>query len=375
MNNHPAIYQGPLEAKPWQSFLRHLRLRMECEVAVLAIRPGWIGTPRIVVWENGAADDQAGIDRAIEGSHRRLGDMDPLGKALVHSGDIGILDEAISREELITTDFYRTLMKPYGIEYQLGACFSEPSGWRCGLGLMNGPLKHNFGEPHKGFVKSMLPHLEKSLEVFARLERSESEKEALAQTLDRLTIGTVFLDARGRVVDTNQVARRIVRENNGLSLVNQKLVTRSSQKNVELISLIARALAGREANSRENFVGVLKTESSKGLCVNLLVRAVLPTARCQSDVSPSVVVYLEETSRKHPAPSGRLLAELFGLTTSEAFLASLLASGVTLSDAAIKLGTTEGTVRTNVKRIFAKTGVNRQADLVGLILKSVAALA
>jgi DNA-binding CsgD family transcriptional regulator len=240
---------------------------------------------------------------------------------------------------------------------------------------MNGPLKENFGEPHKKFFKSMLPHLERSLEIYARFERSESEKEALAQTLDRLTIGTVFLDARGRVVDTNEVARRILCGNDGLSLVNQRLVTRSPRKNAELVSLVDKALAGRDGRSRENFVGVLKTESSKGLCINLLVRTILPRGPFQSDVSPRVVVYLEESSRKQPAPSERLLAQLFGLTTSEAFLASLLASGVTLSDAAIKLGTTQGTVRTNVKRIFAKTGVNRQADLVGLILKSVAALA
>ena len=55
-------------------------------------------------------------------------------------------------------------------------------------------------------------------------------------------------------------------------------------------------------------------------------------------------------------------------------LAALLASGLSLSEAAEKLEFTENTVRSYCKTILSKTGVGRQADLVRLVLRSVAVL-
>ena len=68
------------------------------------------------------------------------------------------------------------------------------------------------------------------------------------------------------------------------------------------------------------------------------------------------------------------MAELFGLTESEALLATLLANGYTLGEAAAKLRLTESSVRTYSKKIFSKTGAKRQAELVRLILKTVSLL-
>ena len=62
---------------------------------------------------------------------------------------------------------------------------------------------------------------------------------------------------------------------------------------------------------------------------------------------------------------------LFDLTPAEARLAAVIAGGHPPRDAALRLGVTEATARTTLKRILAKTGTRRQADLVGL-LKSAA---
>ena len=70
----------------------------------------------------------------------------------------------------------------------------------------------------------------------------------------------------------------------------------------------------------------------------------------------------------------RLVTQLFDLTPSEAHLATLLATGSSLSEAADKLGLTENTVRTYCKTILNKVGVRRQTELVRLILRSVAVL-
>ena len=63
-----------------------------------------------------------------------------------------------------------------------------------------------------------------------------------------------------------------------------------------------------------------------------------------------------------------LLRSHFGLTPAEARLAHHLVAGETLRSAAIKLSITYETARTQLKKIFNKTGARRQAQLVIVIL-------
>lgn len=67
------------------------------------------------------------------------------------------------------------------------------------------------------------------------------------------------------------------------------------------------------------------------------------------------------------------LARLFGLSPAEARLAAELARGCNLETIARNHGHSPHTVRKQLKSVFRKTGVNRQADLASLILRSPAA--
>lgn len=58
----------------------------------------------------------------------------------------------------------------------------------------------------------------------------------------------------------------------------------------------------------------------------------------------------------------------FGLTTSQARLALLLATGASVQQCCETMGIKISTARTHLKSVFAKTGVKRQAELAILIL-------
>ena len=69
-----------------------------------------------------------------------------------------------------------------------------------------------------------------------------------------------------------------------------------------------------------------------------------------------------------PAPPA-VIAKTFKLTPSElrVLLAVVEVGGVPM--VAEALGIAENTVKTHLKRLYAKTGANRQADLVKLVAK------
>lgn len=62
-----------------------------------------------------------------------------------------------------------------------------------------------------------------------------------------------------------------------------------------------------------------------------------------------------------------LLRETWRLTPAEARLAVHIGAGGGVADYAVLHGVAEGTVRTHLKAVFAKTGAHRQSDLVRLV--------
>lgn len=65
------------------------------------------------------------------------------------------------------------------------------------------------------------------------------------------------------------------------------------------------------------------------------------------------------------------LRQLYGLTSTEACLANLLMEGKTLDECCRLLDIRRSTARTHLQHLFEKIGVQRQSELVSLLLKSV----
>ncbi len=68
-----------------------------------------------------------------------------------------------------------------------------------------------------------------------------------------------------------------------------------------------------------------------------------------------------------PGIEPALLSEVFGLTSAEARVAALVANGKCPEDIARHMNTSRATVKNQLKMVFQKTGVHRQAELVALL--------
>jgi DNA-binding CsgD family transcriptional regulator len=87
----------------------------------------------------------------------------------------------------------------------------------------------------------------------------------------------------------------------------------------------------------------------------------------------SAIVVLRDPDRR-ASVSAEVVARLFGLTPAEAALATLLAQGFDIDEAAETLGIRRNTARSQLQSIFTKTDAKRQSELIRLILSSVATL-
>ncbi|KTE04254.1 LuxR family transcriptional regulator [Sphingopyxis sp. H038] len=363
------LYRGPLEATPWLGFLEALSRRMRCASAAITLRLSRQGTPPLIIWGPPPVIDEREA-RRIHAVHAELGDLDPLRNALTKAGDIFRLSEVISPEDLRGNRFYREILQPYGIEYQLGMYISEPGGWEGNVGLTNGPDEEDFTDDDKAVLLALRPHLEQSLALFSRIRRDETELQVMIDTLDRLTLCTFILDGAGRILRTNSAGRALIKSSTALRAADDRLVLASKTGNAQLQQLVGKAVAARRDGG--SFAEGLRVEADIDRHLGVLVRTIETPSRYSNEAGPAAVVYVSGLDNNRPLE--RLVSQIFDLTPSEAHLAALLATGLSLAEAAAKLELTENTVRSYCKTILSKTGVSRQADLVRLILRSVAVL-
>jgi DNA-binding CsgD family transcriptional regulator len=94
-----------------------------------------------------------------------------------------------------------------------------------------------------------------------------------------------------------------------------------------------------------------------------------PKEIAQEAFSPcrGLILVVDPDSQVHFARDA--FAKLFGLSPAECRLAVALLNGLQLEVAAGELRISYETARTTLKRIFQKTGTDRQAELVVLLAK------
>ena len=237
---------------------------------------------------------------------------------------------------------------------------------------MNGPGTADFGERERQLLIDLRPHIEQALQIFARLRHEESELKALIETFDRLTIATFILGRDGAILRTNSAGRQLLETADIVTTRDQRLSLVDRTADADLQRMLTAAHRQCDSGKLEPFVHAVPIDTESGRHVGLLVRSIDSSALHGGDSSPAIVVYV--SLGRSAQPLERLVMQLFELTPSEAHLATLLATGFSLAEAAVKLKLTENTVRTYCKTIMSKVGVSRQTDLVALILRSVAVL-
>lgn len=365
-----SIYSGISEPRPWQTFLYHLRERTDSELASLSLRRSRKGGAPIVILDRRyqiSKEDALTMAR----DYAELIDQDPISSTLSMPGKVTSLRELVPPEERAENAFYQKLMKPGGVEHYVGMWFGEPRGWRCLIRLMNRPDKPDYGESDRILLRTLHPHLETALSLFAEIRRSRSEVTEFHASLDRLLIGVMVLDSVGELVDANQAARSICATNPLLHIRDSRVLFANARHNDEFSRILDAVLQSESDRGDRPIVETLRMEAAGGQQLEMLVRRVAQPDRYVGTQSPSVVVYISSREDRFNIRE-KLLEKLFGLTTTEARLAALLANGLTLVDAGRILGVTENTVRGYSKVIYSKLGINRQVDLVRIILKSVA---
>lgn len=358
-----AIYEGPLEPVPWKGALDLLRRHLRASYVTLMLRPPSAELEPLMV--NSAGDWP--ITREAE-YNKHYYALDPF--VDLPPERVFTANELVGDTNWRESEFYKNFLKPLDILHALGADIRTDDGLECRLRAARPHREPPFSASDKALCAAVLPHLKRAVRLHSQLELMDSERRLYAGTVDRMLVGTVTLDETGAVLKSNPVADEMLREGDGLRVINGVLRAESAAENRELQRLIKQALSG-ESGGRAALVDAISIarKSPRGK-LGVLVRSLPNTGSSKSTHRPSVALFIRDAERKSEA-SREMVRRLFDLTPAEASLALALANGLTLDEAADQLDIRKNTARAHLRSIFSKIGVTRQTTLVRVLLSSV----
>jgi len=295
-------------------------------------------------------------------------------------GEIFTLRKIIHRKELLKTPFYQQVLAPQGIGDMLALSFHGPDQMLCGL-FIGKPTHKRITDKDKQLLLALWPHLETGISTHIALRRYIFTTKALIEATDHLNIATFILDGQGDVVETSDNAKQMLDNKQHLTLKNHRINFPNTDHQKQLEHAITKSIAWRREPRGNKPVEGLRFDDKQGH-LGILIQPITPltmTIPYATEINPHVVVYISSPTQPRLATElnteSQLIGQLFSLTARESRLTILLASGSSLNEAAQLMGITKPSARTYLQRIYEKMGVNRQAELVQVVMKSVALLA
>lgn len=281
--------------------------------------------------------------------------------------------DVMTDEEWVKTDYYQTSCKYQNVFHVMGADISTENDGVFRLRITRAESAPAFNDKDKALCQMLLPHIRSAFYVRSLLGRSESMGNLYADAINRLSVATILLNDKGVVQKLNDYAQTLLDRADGLKLVGDKLEASYPSDNKELQKRIKDAFDARERREPINSEPLSVTRPSGEVNLGIVFEAVPDTSWLDDGDKSALLLYVRDAVNKSSVSSS-VAKELFDFTPAETALALELANGLSLEDTAEKLGIMRNTARAHLRAIFSKTGVRRQAELVRVMLNSVATL-
>ena len=211
-------------------------------------------------------------------------------------------------------------------------------------------------------IASIAPHAHQMLLISKTADLKQSEASALADTLNGLAAGIFLVDAGRRIVHANTAGHDILRADDFLRSISGQLVARNTQANRTLDQVFADN--GGVAIGTRGIALPLTARDGERYVMHML--PLTPATRTGIGMACKAIAALFVRKVALDSRCGELVARTFELTPAELRVLQTIVDVGGVPETSAALGIAESTVRTHLHRVFDKTGVRRQADLVKL---------
>lgn len=272
-------------------------------------------------------------------------------------------DSILPVGELRRTSFYDEVLRPQSYDHAAMIGLSQKRGFGVGFCLNRERSRGPYAEREREFLQRLTPHMMRSIQFGFQIGAYRALQDAEHRALDRISTGVALLDRSSRVLYANRALRAMTTDG-ALRLHGEKLSSASVSHARQLSDLVSAALRGRPTAT------MAIPHPADGRLVAVLVSSVRSrdldrfTGLAMRDAA--AMVYVIDPAAPTPLPPAWIM-DVYGLTLAEARVAVQASLGRSDAEIGTGLNISPNTVKTHLRRVFAKIGVNGRTELAGLM--------
>jgi DNA-binding CsgD family transcriptional regulator len=277
-------------------------------------------------------------------------------------------------ERFVANDpFYQDFLIPYGGRYvSIAKVVDDPQMMVC-LGVHRGQGSQPVESSTLEWLDRIATHMREGMSIYRRLRAMHYEHAVGRQLLDQLHYPIMLVDSMRGILYANRASREALIA--GDYVVNRSGVLCCRRRDDD--TALTQALLAMDSRMddavqlRKGRRHAIRIHRAKGGGhVVTYVSVLRPADVLGAFGAANVALLIFHDPRAIPRPDSFILSEAFDLTPAEARVALELSAGQTAEQVAAKRGVALDTVRSQIKSLFAKTGVHRQSELMRLVLTS-----
>jgi DNA-binding CsgD family transcriptional regulator len=350
-----SLYRGLLMERSWDPFLRALAFYLDGSFATLILTApghsmiGEVSTP-------GAGT------QAVETYAATLFATDPF--VGLSEGKVVAFADFMAGREL--SEEWQHFLERSGENQILGVDIRLESGLEARFRVTRNRSQADFTPRDREAFQALVQHLRTGALLHERLQTSAIEHGVYRAVMEQMAVATIIVDHKGRILESNAVADRLLAAADGIARRGDRLVLNSSAARME----VERLLRNPPPSGATARVRIERPSGARDLSMSIRPAG---APSYMGEGGPALALFIgDPVQGAHASPGA--LRDIFQLTRMEATIAAALADGVALVDVAARLGISHNTARSHLRAAFAKTGAHRQSQLVHLIQSSLAQL-
>ncbi|MBF0179908.1 MAG: PAS domain-containing protein [Magnetococcales bacterium] len=300
--------------------------------------------------------------------------VDPYPRHVMNDMSIGVVDlgDSFLAEEVLRSEYYHDFLRPQHKYHCMGGPLLKTDQHIVLFGIQRNREGRAFRPEEARIVNLLVAHLQKILLINQQMADLSLRNHIAEQALSHMVQGVMVFDETLTVVYMNRAAEEILAGDSGIRLTRRGLETPVLAESRRLREMLRRGLRLAAGVGEPPRHTLPITPAGDGMRpFQAMVAPLRPEHRKMGILPdfPKVLLVLHTLDRATTSQATiGMLRDLYGLTGAECHLAGELANGRDLDEVARARGISMHTVRNQLKSIFSKTGVNRQVDLVRLVL-------
>jgi DNA-binding CsgD family transcriptional regulator len=268
----------------------------------------------------------------------------------------------ISPEEFTDSRFFREWAGPQGLVDFVTVALEKSATSAALFGVFRHETQGIADETMRRRMSLLAPHVRRAVLIGRAFDLKSAETAALTDTLDGLSAALILVDGMARIVHANAVAYHALAQEDLILARSGRLAFIDRNADDALRAAVCRHST---PSTQDNTVISLGRKDGERFIAHILPLT-FRSGRPHATSSAIAAIYVQRAALElDSAPA--VIALAYGLTPSELRVLLAIVEIGGGPDVAESLGIGEGTVKTHLRRIFAKTGTTRQADLVKLV--------